>query len=178
MPVIREQKQFSIAPIGVNRASKAGAITGEAIARSADKINGIVYKRAAENAEKLGVEQAKSVENEMLIGIDPATGGPMALSNIKGMGRIQSEAYERIVNRRFEESMEQELILKSKELAMKHENPATYETLMSDYLAEMSNNATGQYQAYLLNLQKKVELITKKCICSEILYIMNRSSAI
>ena len=151
MPVIREQKQFSIAPIGVNRASKAGAITGEAIARSADKINGIVYKRAAENAEKLGVEQAKSVENEMLIGIDPATGGPMALSNIKGMGRIQSEAYERIVNRRFEESMEQELILKSKELAMKHENPATYETLMSDYLAEMSNNATGQYQAYINN---------------------------
>jgi len=151
MPVIREQRQFSIAPIGVNRASKAGAITGEAIARSADEINGIVYKRAAENAEKLGVEQAKSVANEMLIGIDPATGAPTALSNIKGMGRIQSEAYERIVNRRFEESMEQELILKSQELAMKHENPATYETLMSDYLAEMSNNATGQYQEYINN---------------------------
>ena len=151
MPVIREQRQFSIAPIGVNRASKAGAITGEAIARSADQINGLVYKRAAENAEKLGVEQAKSVANEMLIGIDPATGAPTALSNIKGMGRIQSEAYERIVNRRFEESMEQELILKSKELAMKHENPATYETLMSDYLAEMSNNATGQYQEYINN---------------------------
>lgn len=151
MPVIREQRQFSIAPIGVNRASKAGAITGEAIARSADEINGIVYKRAAENAEKLGVEQAKSVANEALIGIDPTTGGPMALSNIKGMGRIQSEAYERIVNRRFEESMEQELILKSQEIATKHENPATYETLMSDYLAEMSNNATGQYQAYINN---------------------------
>ena len=151
MPVNREQKQFSISPIGVNRASNAGQVTSQAIIDAADQAGSIAYKAAARKAEKSGIEEGKSVSSDQLTGIDPATGGPVALNNIKEMGTIQADAYERIVNRRFEESIEQEVILKSKELALKHENPSTYESLMSDYLAEMSNNATGQYSEFINN---------------------------
>ena len=151
MPVNREQKQFSISPIGVNRASNAGQITSQAIIDAADQMGNIAYKAAARKAEKSGIERGKSVSSDELTGIDPATGGPVALNNIKEMGTIQADAYERIVNRRFEESIEQEVILKSKELALKHENPSTYESLMSDYLSEMSNNATGQYSEFINN---------------------------
>ena len=151
MPVIREKQQFAIQPIGVARASSAGVTLGQAISNSANQLNEIAFKRAAENAEKAGVDQAKSFDSTKLTGINPETGAPVALDNITSMGRIQAEAYERIIDRRFEESIENEMMLKSKELAMRHSNPSTYESLMSDYIGEMSKGAEGPYSEYINN---------------------------
>lgn len=151
MPVIREKQQFAIQPIGVARASTAGVTLGQAISNSANQLNEIAFKRAAENAEKTGVDQAKSFDSTKLTGINPETGAPVALDNITSMGRIQAEAYERIIDRRFEESIENEMMLKSKELAMRHSNPSTYESLMSDYIGEMSKGAEGPYSEYINN---------------------------
>ena len=151
MPVIREKQQFAIQTIGVARASSAGVTLGQAISNSANQLNEIAFKRAAENAEKAGVDQAKSFDSTKLTGINPETGAPVALDNITSMGRIQAEAYERIIDRRFEESIENEMMLKSKELAMRHSNPSTYESLMSDYIGEMSKGAEGPYSEYINN---------------------------
>ena len=151
MPVIREKQQFAIQPIGVARASSAGVTLGQAISNSANQLNEIAFKRAAENAEKTGVDQAKSFDSTKLTGINPETGAPVALDNITSMGRIQADAYERIIDRRFEESIENEMMLKSKELAMRHSNPSTYESLMSDYIGEMSKGAEGPYSEYINN---------------------------
>ena len=151
MPVIREKQQFAIQPIGVARASSPGVTLGQAISNSANKLNEIAFERAAENAEKAGVDQAKSFDSTKLTGINPETGAPVALDNITSMGRIQAEAYERIIDRRFEESIENEMMLKSKELAMRHSNPSTYESLMSDYIGEMSKGAEGPYSEYINN---------------------------
>ena len=152
MPVIKETRQFLTQPIGVARASRGGEITGEAISRAAGELNQIAFKFAAKDAEKRGEKQAKSIDSAQVTGIDPLTGGPKALSDLKGMGRIQAEAYERIIDRRFEESMEQEMRLKSKEIALSNPDPEKYDTLMSSYMADMANGAKGTpYSEYIAN---------------------------
>ena len=152
MPVIKEKRQFLTQPIGVARASRGGEITGEAISRAAGQLNDIAFKFAAKDAEERGETQAKSIDAAQITGIDPSTGGPKALSNIASMGQIQSDAYKRIIDRRFEESIEEEMRLKSKELALNTPDPEKYDTLMSSYMADMVNGAKGTpYSEYISN---------------------------
>lgn len=143
MPVIQEKRQFLTQTIGVARASRAGEITGEAISRSASALNDIAFEFAAKNAEDRGEEQARSVEASHVTGIDPETGAPKALNNLKGMGRIQADAYERIIDRRFQDSMEDEMRFKSQDLALQTPDPEKYDALMSEYMANMANGAKG-----------------------------------
>jgi hypothetical protein len=153
MAVIREQRQFSIGPIGVARASQGGAIVGEAIARSADQLAGMFFEAGSKQAQKRGEETALSLARESVITINPKTGSPEAYQPPTGFGTIATEAYQRVVLRRFQESIDDEMQVKAKELAVQYEqNPngvALYESSMSDYIAEMSNVADGQFKAYI-----------------------------
>ena len=153
MPIIREQAQFKIGPIGVARASESGQIVGEAIANSADQIANMFYKTAATKAEKFGQEQAMSATPDSIITINPKTGEPEAYQAPAGSGTIATDAYQRIISSRFQQSIEDEIQNKGKALAVKYEDSANgtklYETAMSDYIASMSNAATGQFKGYI-----------------------------
>lgn len=149
MAVIREQRQFKIGPIGVARASEGGKYVGEALAQAGQSIADGLFKRAAEDAEKAGIDYAKSVAADQIRGIDPHTGAPVALNNLKGMGRIQAQAYERIVQARFESSIEEEIRQKSSEFAMRYEDPRAFEKAMGNHIQEMAKNATGQYSTFI-----------------------------
>lgn len=151
MAVIREQRQFKIGPIGIARASEGGKIVGEAISRSADQFAETFFRRAASEAEKSGTEAAMSVGD--VTTIDPKTGQPVAYDVPQGFGSIGADAYQRVVLRRFQQSIDDEIKLKAQELAVRFEgNPnsvALYTTAMSDYLASMTNVAQGQFKGYI-----------------------------
>jgi hypothetical protein len=153
MAVIREERQFKIGPIGVARASQGGQIVGEAIANSANQMADIFYREAAAKAEKTGLESGAAVEREKVIAIDPKTGQPEAYTPPSTFGTIATEAYQRVVMNRFQQSIEEEIQNKGKELAVKYEDSpnaaALYETAMADYIASMSNAAEGQFKTYI-----------------------------
>ena len=156
MAVIREKRQYKIGPIGVARASRGGEIVGEAVASSANQVAGTLFKVAAGQAEKAGIEAAASTARDAIISIDPSTGKPEAFNPPEGFGGIATEAYQRVVNSRFQQSIDEEIKLKARELAVQFEdstNPvALYETAMSNYIASMSNNAQGTFKQYIADV--------------------------
>jgi len=153
MAVIRETQQFKIGPIGVARVSQGGQIVGQAISSAANDIAGMLFKAGAKQAEEAGLEAAASQDRAAIISIDPKTGQPEAFSPPPGFGGIASDAYQRVIRSRFQQSIEEEIKLKANELAVQFEQSPNavglYETAMSDYIASMANNATGEFSGYI-----------------------------
>lgn len=140
MAVIREQRQFKIGPIGIARASRAGVITGEAVARAGAQAQEYFFRRAVEDAQKAGVEAAGSLEASEVVALDPETGRPKLYEGPKGFGRYAQQAYQKVLLQRFEQEIGIEIEDKSKELALKfRRSPEGFNQAMSDYIAEMSN---------------------------------------
>jgi len=156
MAVIREQRQFKIGPIGVARASSAGTITGQAIAQSANVFEDMFYRRGLAEAEKLGTELGKAVDLSDIKAIDPKTQKPVALNETANMGRARADAFQRVVNARFEQSIEEEIHNKASVLATTVDGKANAVSLfrsgMEDYLAEMAKNAgDNSYQEFIMS---------------------------
>lgn len=150
MPVIREQRQYQVGPIGVARASQTGAMVGNAIAENADRLANMFFRAEAQQAEKKGIEQARAADLKSVITINPETGEPEAYKPPESFGTIAADAYQRVIMRRFEQSIDDEIKLKSKELAAKYrDQPAIYEQTMADYIASMGNAAEGQFKSYI-----------------------------
>lgn len=151
--MIREKSQFKIGPIGVARASTGGKIIGDQISQSANRMAQMFFEKGAQEAEKLGLEQGAAVEREKVLTINPETGEPEAYAPPSGYGTIASEAYQRVVMRRFQQSIDDEMQNKAKELAVRFEASSNasglYEQAMSDYIASMSNAAQGQFKTYI-----------------------------
>ena len=153
MAVIREKRQFRIGTIGVARASQGGQIVGETIARSANALGDMFYKEAAQAAEKGGMEAGASADREKVITINPETGEPEAYAPPEGMGSIGADAYQRVVMRRFQQSIEDEIQNKGRELAARYQSsPAMYESAMSDYLASMTNVAQDEFRGFITDV--------------------------
>lgn len=140
MAVLREKRQFKVGTIGVARSSRAGAITGEALAQSANVLNQIFYERAAENAKQRGMESVGKLSDEEVLALDPATGLPKAYTAPKGFGRIATNARRQALATRFETEINIELNEKAKEFRVKYRNnPDAFKKAMLDYTAEMMN---------------------------------------
>ena len=153
MAVIREKRQFRIGTIGVARASQGSQIVGETIARSANALGDMFYKEAAQAAEKGGMEAGASADREKVITINPETGEPEAYAPPEGMGSIGADAYQRVVMRRFQQSIEDEIRNKGRELAARYDgSPAMYESAMSDYLASMTNVAQDEFRGFITDV--------------------------
>ncbi len=136
----KETRQFKVGTIGVARSSRAGVITGEALADSSNVMSNIFYKRAAENAERRGIESVGKLSDEEVLALDPATGLPQAYKAPKGFGRIASNARRKALATRFETEIDVELNEKAKEFRVKFRNsPEAFKKAMTDYTAEMMN---------------------------------------
>jgi len=159
MSIIREKNQFAIGPIGVARiaapieGSNAAGTIAESVARSADQMADMFFRRGAQVAEKKGIEQGASVLPEMIMAIDPATGAPKAYEAPRGMGVIAQEAYQRVIATRFQSAIEDEIKLKATELAIKYDGSVDrYSAAMSEYIGAMAENADGQFKGLIVDI--------------------------
>jgi len=159
MPVIREEKRFAIGPIGVARLSSpvlgtnAAGTIADSVARSADQMADMFFRRGAQIAEKTGLEQGASVMPEMIMAIDPVTGAPKAYEPPKGMGIIAQEAYQRVIQTRFQAALEDEIKFKATELAIKYDGSVDrYSAAMSEYIGAMAENAQGQFKGIIVDI--------------------------
>ena len=159
MPVIREEKRFGIGPIGVARLSSpvpgtnAAGTIADSVARSADQMADMFFRRGAQVAEKKGLEAGASAAPEMIMAIDPATGAPKAYEAPRGMGVIAQEAYQRVIQTRFQAALEDEIKFKATELAIKYDGAVDrYSAAMSEYIGAMAENAEGQFKGMIVDI--------------------------
>ena len=146
MPIIREQRRIFNQPIGVRSFDTGEAQVGNAVSRLANTMGQEFYEQAASNAEKLGAEAAQSISASELKAFDSSTGKPEVLSQMKGMGSIASASFERVVERRFVDSIDKDIRLKSAELASKYEDPVQYQSMFESYLSSMSTGAGDRFK--------------------------------
>lgn len=151
MAVIRERTQVFNQPVGVRRVASGEQELWQTISRNAGEIADRTFSEAAKQAEQRGIDTALGVQTERLTTINPESGKPEALAAPEGFGSIATDAYQRVVNKRYESSMLQELQLKSSEMASKYEyDPSGYDRSMSQYIAAMSENAEGRYKQLIV----------------------------
>jgi hypothetical protein len=158
MPVIRDQRQFGgVGPVGVVRMNTGGAEKYSRIAEATQQLTKVAISESARATEKSAIEQAEALDTARITTIDPKTGKPEALSavaNLGFIGRTGAEAYERVVQERFQQSIETEIKQKAGELALKYENDPysadKYEEQMVSYLQNMAKTSEvgGQATAY------------------------------
>jgi len=158
MPVIRDQRQFGgVGPVGVVRMNTGGAEKYSRIAEATQQLTKVAISESARVAEKSAIEQAEALDTSRITTIDPKTGKPEALSVVANLGFIGitgAEAYERVVQERFQQSIENEIKQKAGELALKYENDPysadKYEEQMVSYLQNMAKTSEvgGQATAY------------------------------
>ena len=151
MAVIRERTQVFNQPVGVRRVASGEQELWQTISQNAGKIADITFAEASKQAEQRGIDTALGVQTERLTTINPESGKPEAFAAPEGFGSIATDAYQRVVNKRYESSMLQELQIKSSEMASKYEyDPSGYDRSMSQYIAAMSENAEGRYKQLIV----------------------------
>lgn len=151
MPVIRETRKIFTQPIGVRSFDTGEQNVGRAISNFADKAGQEFYERAQINAEKFGAEAAQSVSTEDLKVFNPSTGKPEVLSSMDGMGSIAASAFEQVVERRFVDSVDKDIRLKSAELASKYEDPIQYQRMFESYLGSMAKGADDRFKNVIMD---------------------------
>lgn len=156
MAVIRQQTQVFNKPVGVRRINTGEAELWETIRAEANEFTRRAYNDAAQNAQKVGAEIAEGVELEGITTLNPITGKPEAFEAPEGMGKFAIDAYQKVINARYEDSISTEMEIKARELGVKYEyDPKGYETAMSQYISAMAENAEGQYKQYITTTGSK-----------------------
>jgi len=139
MAVVREQRQFKIGTIGVNRPSRAGQIVGQAIADSASKLESTFFDLAVDAAKQRGIESAQQVAREDIVALDE-NGRPKAYKVPKLIGKYEREAYNAVLMQRFETEIQQDMQRRSNELAIQfRRSPEAYKKAMAEHVAAMAN---------------------------------------
>jgi hypothetical protein len=147
--VFREQTTFQNQKIGVARVYDGGQ-TGRAIVSGANRIAATAFQFAAEDAQEIGADEGKSRTVQDIITINPETGEPQAVSGMKGLGRIASRAYNRVIETRFKQHIGEELMNRGKVLAAQFPtDPDGYAETYGDYIAQMAGNAKGKWGEFI-----------------------------
>ena len=174
MPVIREKRQYeSVGPVGVVRMNTGEVEMYQQIAQANQTLTNTAIKHLANVSKRIGAERAEQVDATRINSINPKTGKPEALDGITAllaMGNVEAEAYERVVNERFQQSIENEIKQKAGEIALKFENdpysPEKYEEQMTSYLDSMiegskSNGKDTAYTNFIMNTGTQYITATK-----------------
>ena len=162
--LIRQTRQTQLSKIGVVNVNTGVEQTYKTIAKNSQSIANDLAPFAQAEAEKTGVNTAKAISKQNLIDFDntgspnvgdenynPNFGKPKAFAIPRDFGLVARSAYERVIERRFEESMQEELELKAIELSSDSKNSAEYNERFTNYLAAMDKAADGRFGEYIQN---------------------------
>ena len=150
MPVLRQKRTVTNAPIGVARINTGEAELWETIRANAKNVASTAFTNLKKESLNEAQELALNEDIDKVRTINPTTGKLEALElyNMNSDARV---AYKRIIDSRFEKSISDEIQLKSKEFALINKiSPQAYEEKFSQYLAGMVNNAPeGMYKGMI-----------------------------
>ena len=138
--------------IGVNNFDTGADEIGRAIAEAGDTIRRTAFKIDAEKAEKIGMDRAMAIESENIRKLDES-GNPVALEAPEGYGRIARQAYQRVIERRFVETIDKDIRVKAQELAIKHDrNPLEFSKAMDAYIGGLTNKQDTKFNQQIIEM--------------------------
>ena len=150
MAVVRQQQRFFNKPIGVTRLNTGESELWQQVSQAADSFQNM----AIDYQSTVGVQQvqeaAMGAPKSDIMSIDPYTKKPVALSAIEQYGTVKAKAYSDIINRRFLNSIGDEIETKGQEYALKYQNSTSFQKQMSKYVQDMSESADGMYSQAIL----------------------------
>ena len=150
MPVLRQKRTVTNAPIGVARINTGESELWETIRANAKNVASTAFNTLKKESLNEAQELALNVDIDKIKTINPTTGKLEALE-LYNMNSDARAAYKRIVDGRFQKSISDEIQLKSKEFALINKiSPQEYEEKFSQYLSGMVNNAPdGMYKGMI-----------------------------
>lgn len=137
MAVIRERTQVFSQPVGVRRVDTGEQEVWRSISRSAEVFSEISHQRAVEGRTKEAEEAAIAVPTSELFVLDSETGEPAVLNTGENKGRVYAETYERLINRRYINSIDTEIAEKALEIARRSPNSSVFKEEASRYVQNM-----------------------------------------
>ena len=154
MAIVRQRTTVFNKPVGVVRSNVGAQQVGNAISQAASGIQRIAFQEASEVAQKTGTDFAKALDSNDFKTTNPETGETTSFKPLasppSGFGTIASQAYQRVLDQRYENSINNELQIKAKEVALKYPlDPESYKDVMSDYIANLSEGSIGKYKEFI-----------------------------
>ena len=156
MAVIRQKTTVFNQPVGVVRVDSGGQQLGNAISIAASEAASFIYNKAVVDQTESGAKAGLTVASSKISAIDPVTNTPVAYIPPQGFSEVQTKAYQDIIDRRFEESITNEIKAKGAELAQTSPTSEQYKERMSNHVAEMFN-AEGEGTLYSRYIQESGE---------------------
>ena len=154
MAIVRQKTTVFNKPVGVVRSNVGAQQVGSAISQAASGIQRAAFQEASVLAEKKGMDFAKAIDSGDFKTTNPVTGETTSFVSPatapSEFGTIAATAYQRVVDNRYENSINNELKIKAKEVALKYPfNPEAYKEVMSDYIANLSEGSIGKYKEFI-----------------------------
>jgi len=155
--VIRRKGTATNQRIGVvSFDTDAGAI-GRSLQNAGEQIRDQAYRIDAAAAEKAGIDAANAIETSKFKVFD-ADGKPVALQVPEGYGRIAREAYQKVVEQRFVDTMDTDIRLEAQRLRVKHDrNPLGFQNEMDAYLQTFLKTSDGRFKEYVNKIGNAVK---------------------
>jgi hypothetical protein len=150
-PVIKQRREFFNKPIGVTSIRTGEPEMWQSIASSADARYRDAYQYNANLSKQKGEEAATAIPTSDLFVIDPETQKPVALNPPRSFGLIGRQAYQNLISRRFEESIQGELESKAREYAQKYPNSEQFQEQFARHVENMvapSIDDSGEMSGY------------------------------
>lgn len=150
-PVVKQSTQIFNKPIGVVNIRTGESEMWRDIAASAESRYRDAYQYNANRSKQAGQEAAAAVPTADLFVIDPETRKPVALEPPRSFGLIGRQAYQNLIARRFEESIQGELETKATEYAQKYKSSAEFSQQFAKHIENMvapSLDENGEMNAY------------------------------
>ena len=153
MAIVRQKTTVFNKPVGVVRSNVGAQQIGESISRAASGIQRIAFQEATQVAQKKGADFAKALDSEQFRSIDP-TGKTTGFTDMPlspaSFGSVAARAFQNVVDKRYETSINNELEIKAEEVALKYPfDSESYADVMADYIASMSEGSIEKYKALI-----------------------------
>lgn len=149
MPVIRQERQFYLSPVGVRSFDTGVQRVGQAVTNFAQTVSDELFREAASLGQQEAQDAALAINKSDFFEFDKE-GKPVPLTVPKEYGRIRREVYLDVVNKRYDQEIQDEIIAKSNEYAQKYPSVAGYTKMMDGYIEATFGAAEGRFKQSVL----------------------------
>lgn len=148
MPVIKQKTQFTNSAIGVSSFDTGADAVYQAVSNFSNTVGKIAIQEGSKAAERRGVEGAQSLTPEEVVQQSKQSAGQ------KGIQKIEDEAFNQVLNRRFVDTISKDIQIESRKIAQKYKDPVSYERVFGNYLRDLTEGADERFQGVVTNISK------------------------
>ena len=164
MAAIKQRTSFINRPIGLNRFKSNDQQPWEALSRAAGNLAETAMKDLYSKAE----ERGEDIASKKLLVMDE-NNKPSFLEPPSNLSPVASEAYQNVIDKRYEFKIQNDLQTKIMEYKQKHFNNAElFDESFSKYATTLASNSGGKWAAYINDIsqpmlaQNKLQIISNE----------------